>query len=73
MSVGTCTDDRSTRDVMNSSTLGIAGSWKDDAKAGGVQGGVKGRSLADVVGVSHRMTCDAFMARYEIMSWETGR
>jgi len=73
MSVGTCTDDRSTMDVMNSSTVGKAGSCEDVSAAGGVEGGVGGMSFAATVGTSHRMTCDAFMARYEIMSCETGR
>ena len=60
MRVGTCTEDLSTRDVMNSSTVGRGASKYEPA--GGVVGGVGGRSSA-LDGVSQRMTSDALVAK----------
>ena len=77
MSVGTCTCDRVTREVMKASRDGSGGSddVDDDVSVGGgVDGGVGGRCFSEVgvLGV-HRMTCEAFCARYEIICRETGK
>lgn len=60
MRVGTWTDDRSTREVMNSSTVGRPASKEDPG--GGVVGGVGGM-LASLAVPSHRMTWVALTAR----------
>ena len=60
---------------MKASSEGSGGcDGADVSVGGGVDGGVGGRCFSDVgvLGV-HRMTCEAFCARYEIIGRETGR
>lgn len=64
ISVGTCTWDRSTSVVMNSSNDGSAGSaWERAASCGGVVGGVGGRDLLFNVCPSQRITWAALCPR----------